>query len=485
MNRKKWSVLAIILIILLVIGTVFLLVTRESQDDIIKKQELNRFFDGEYQGAFLGMYGIDTYDEGDFSYYRGIHIMRASYEFKDEKEMSNYIIKLLKKSPQVDRMYIGLDPEKMEWFEGEKKGVLSLIQSHPEITFEVLLAYPSLQHWLDMTPTEMTTSLEHYRQVITTLSAMGHVKTYYFGFEEWLIGNQSNYDETGVSTIQEVSRTILLKILFETIEFNQHPYCINSENMEERLGRLTSLIELKREKPSLQLNETNASIVFFGDSIIANYPGSLSIYGVVGNFSKAQVFNCGLGGGSATYNPENETHFPKIVEAMTSGNLEILPKDTQAYKGLNEFQNRQKNKDEALWFIISYGLNDYFSGLPISSDDPKDIKTYEGALRTGISKLQESYPEAEIILMTPTFSINYNNGTEKASEQGGVLADYVEAVLNVAEEMSISSLNNFKDLGINKDNRGQYLVDDCHLNELGRLRLGENIIKKMETLLNK
>ncbi len=484
MKRYKWRILSIVVIILLLIGTVFLLVFKDFNEDTIKKEEMNRFFDGEFQGAFLGMFNINTYDEEDFSYYRSLHMMRASYEFKDEKEICNFINKILKESSQVDTMYIGLDPEKMKWFKGEKDGVLSLIQSHPEISFEVLLSYPSLDYWLGLTPTEVTQSLEQYRQVITTLSAMGHAKTYFIGFEEWLIGNQSNYEDTGEGLVQEVSQNILLKILFQTIEFNQHPYCINAENMEDRLGQLNTLIERKRTNPSLYLDGTNTTIVFLGDSNIANFNGTLSIPGVVGNFSNAQVFNCGLGGGSATYNPENDTHFPKIVEAMTSGNIEIIPKEAQVYKGLSEFLKRQENKDENLWIIINYGLNDYFNGFPIFSDNPNDITTYEGALRTGISVLQESYPDAVIILMTPTFCINNNDGTEKASEQGGVLVDYVEAVENVAEEMSIYSLNNYKDLGINKDNRGQYLIDDCHLNELGRLRLGENIIRKMETILN-
>ena len=59
MNRNKWKILSVIVIILLLIGTAFLLIPRESKDDVIKREELNRFLDGEYQGAFLGMYNIE------------------------------------------------------------------------------------------------------------------------------------------------------------------------------------------------------------------------------------------------------------------------------------------------------------------------------------------------------------------------------------------------------------------------------------------
>lgn len=112
-------------------------------------------------------------------------------------------------------------------------------------------------------------------------------------------------------------------------------------------------------------------------------------------------------------------------------------------------------------------------------EDSYDIGSYAGALRTGISTLKEAYPDAEILVLAPTYTAGFSGGTERNSEVGGILTDYVDATVRVAEVMGVHCINNYADSGINPDNQAQYLADGCHPNETGAFLLGNRIIEYM------
>lgn len=126
--------------------------------------------------------------------------------------------------------------------------------------------------------------------------------------------------------------------------------------------------------------------------------------------------------------------------------------------------------------MINYGLNDYFYGVPLESHDRYDTGSYAGALRAGIKALQEAYPQAEILLMSPHFSINFNFGKDVRGEFGGNLEAYADTAVSVAKEMNIEMLDNFRELGISEANWEVYQTDGTHPNEKGRFILGEKIV---------
>ena len=128
-------------------------------------------------------------------------------------------------------------------------------------------------------------------------------------------------------------------------------------------------------------------------------------------------------------------------------------------------------------FVINYGLNDYYNGAALVSEDPYDISTYGGALRGGIQKLKEAYPDAQIVLMTPNFTTYFDYGQGRNSEEGGMLEDYAKLALEVAKEQQIEVLDNYHELPITKENWKDYQDDGCHLNERGRFLLGSRIAK--------
>ena len=134
---------------------------------------------------------------------------------------------------------------------------------------------------------------------------------------------------------------------------------------------------------------------------------------------------------------------------------------------------------------MNFGLNDYFGGHAVSNpNDPYDIGTYAGALRTGIKVLRENFPDAEILVTTPTYIMLFSGGTEKMGERGGVLTDYVDQTVSIAEEMEVRCINNYRISGIDENNWTQYLADGCHPNETGAFLLGGYILQEMEKVIS-
>ena len=124
--------------------------------------------------------------------------------------------------------------------------------------------------------------------------------------------------------------------------------------------------------------------------------------------------------------------------------------------------------------IIEHGVNDYLSGTPIKNGrDAYDTDTFCGTLRTVITMLQENYPNLRIILSTPTYCAPLdNNGSYRYCDEydygGGILEDYVQAEIEVAEEMGVEIIDAYHAIPIEKDDLFVYLDDSLHLGKLGR-----------------
>ena len=102
-----------------------------------------------------------------------------------------------------------------------------------------------------------------------------------------------------------------------------------------------------------------------------------------------------------------------------------------------------------------------------------DEYCYIGALSQGIERLQEAYPKAQIILMTPNYVELFEHGTLDNSGKGFVFVDFVEAVRELADKEGLEVIDVFESLGITAENTTTYLADGCHPNYYGRYKIGE------------
>ncbi len=423
----------------------------------------------EYDTVFFSMYPIDHYDEADYEYLRGMHILKTSFVMPDTSMMKWYMDAVYRSGNTVNTVYLGIDPENADIAD-----IALIVQNNPGIEFEIVLAYPEMTYWLEMNEEKCDEVLMKYRNLTGSLLELANVRVYYFGGAEWLICNPKNY--AGPSNTNES----VSEIIMGNSDF-LHPYMLDLSNLEVNFNQVKALIEQYRTD-STYIDASEWEIVFFGDSIFGNYQGSLSLPGVVNSLTNAAVYNCGYGGRSAALSQKTEIPLPAIVDAFIQQDLSVLPETEQVYRGVEEYIQADTDKSE-LMFVINYGLNDYYDGLPVATEDSYDITSYIGAIRTGVMKLQEEYPDAEIILQTPNFTTYYEYGTVPQSEVGGMLEDYVNALIELAEELDVHLLDNYRDLKIDKENHLQFLADGCHFNEQGRFLAGTHLITLIEKVI--
>ncbi len=444
-------------------------------------EDLKNIEDEENSSLFLSMFPLTTFNEEDFNHYRALPTTKTSYCFRNLIDLDYFLKSRVIEDSSLTNVYFGIDPYKIaEYYEFDEykymdavdRSIVNWVSYNSGTSFQILLPFNSLKNWCSYSDEYVEKIIEAYRNIVILLDEQPNITIDFLGNEEWLIANPKNYIK-----YNQCGEDISNKILAFT--FRDNKYEITSENIDEKLEELQILINKEKQKQEV-IDLSNVSVVFLGDSIIGNYSGSLSIPGVVSGLSNASVYNCGVGGASASLRDKEVLSFPDYVDMLINNKMTF--ENSAMEQSISDFN---KNKYEKLCFIINYGLNDYFDGQKVSSSDPYDIKTYSGALRVGISKLKENYPEAEIILMTPSFCVYFDSGAEKMGEKGGILTDYVDTVVSLSEEMSVHYINSYLDLGVNFDNFKEYLDDGCHFNEKGRFMMGKLMVQKLVEIQEK
>ncbi len=219
-------------------------------------------------------------------------------------------------------------------------------------------------------------------------------------------------------------------------------------------------------------------IIFLGDSITEG-AGASSVEkrytDLVAKKTGATVYNHGVGG-TRIANQKNKT--------------------ADTYSEL-DFCVRAKNmeKDADVIFVFG-GTNDYGHGdaeLGQMSDRTND--TFYGALHQLYTYLNETYPKAQKVIMTPLHRcgeenpqgdlIYYKNRGLPFRTNGAPLKTYVEIIREVAEYYSFPVLDLFKNSGIQPEvpiMKETFTVDGLHPNDAGYELISEMVINFLKTL---
>jgi len=475
-SKVRFAILVIALSALLFGGIIW--ITRSHSRYTIPQEDQALLSETDYDSIFFANYPIDLFEQADFSTYCGLNTLKIDTRLQSGSEISSYLSAAFASDNPLSDVFIGIDPEILMPTEGTRmirSWMLPYITRHPKVSFHFLLPCPSLAYWVEKTEAEVAEVLTDYTDFITAVSSFPNVSVYFMGAEHWLIANPANYvnDKT-------VNASTSLKMLLFT--FCDRTHIINSDNLPNYFAPLQEMISAERTSPGVYPDLSSRDIVFFGDSIIGNDPGSFSVPGVVNGLSGARTYNCAQGGIPATTAPESAGSFLSHVDCFLSQDPSVESEGKLFQASLLSFL-QEEHSTQKLCFVLNYGLNDYFGGYPVENvNDPLDIATYTGALRTGIRSLKTVYPDADIIVMTPNYISVYDYGTTQLNETSGILTDYVNAALRVAAEENVHCLDNYTGLGINRENVDTYVADGIHLNETGRFLLGEHIIQFISTL---
>lgn len=220
-------------------------------------------------------------------------------------------------------------------------------------------------------------------------------------------------------------------------------------------------------------------IVVFGDSIWDEGRGEDGISEQIMAQSNVKIYNCAIGGTTAAVVNES-TEWDNWTSKSFNGMMYIangavkaeeLISDTAAYEIMKNIDFKTID-----YVIVSYGLNDYFSDVPIYPEEYYDLSSYVGALRHGITKLKEEYPNLKIILTSPTYCEWFTG------ERQFELGTYVENARGVAEEMDVCFLDMYHAFGKNPEDKIQYLEDGVHLTAQGRALYANSVMSMLKEL---
>ena len=480
-HRSNWS-LFILLAACVVFPAFFILWQRVfSSEREQMKEDLNRLSQETYDSALISMHSAKSFREEDFAYYLALNTVITSHAVKNTKELSQYLDCILESGNDISLLYLCLDPALLwdsvgendrKWQECLTKSLYSCIEAHPRISFNVLLPYPYIDYWRNLETEELDTLLTVYHTLVNELSAFPNVVTFFPGFEEWLMMVPGNYEENVFDINEDIGFTV-----FANTFCGDGRYEITPANEDTFWNALRDMIARENAAPTSYPDLSDWCLVLFGDSVLANYTGSTSIPGYISGLSGACVYNYAIGGTSAARRGEGND-LPDIFGRFVDENIIVA-------EGNNMFAPDgtvlEELKGKKLCFIFNYGINDYYSGVPVANpDDPNDIASYTGSLRSCIRALQIILPDARYIIMTPTHVQLFGQGTEPMSEKGSEFITYINAAEELSSEMNLYFLDHYRDFTVTEHNADYYLSDGTHPNERGRYAIAASLISFIE-----
>ena len=433
-------------------------------DDRIFQDNMVRLASEKYDSFYYSFLGSSIEDAGKFPTFFGttpIFITPSDIEYED----TNVLLDKAVAKDGLKYAFFEIDPVTFSDGDGktEFEYLNKMIEKYSDVSFYAILSYPSVAYWKSLSEDETKKCFEKYEECIKTLTHNDNLRMYWPGNNKWLIESPDNY----INGVPESSVALNLLIL-TTCNLK---YSVDKNSFTDESEILLEIVKEDIKYPDLSGKE----IVFFGDSIMGNYHGPVSIPGESASLSNADAFNLGIGGTTAI------ADFNKVVDAfLGSGSLNGI-EDEDFISELKRYEN-EHDENKELYFIVNYGVNDYFMGVPahVNTGAPYgdyEYDSYEAAMTDGIIKLQSSYPDAKIIILSPIYTNYFEAGERIMSEVGAPLQTYRDMGKFISEKLNTQWIDSLELIEINEDNYEMYLLDEVHPNNDGIYLMSDSIIR--------
>ncbi len=225
-------------------------------------------------------------------------------------------------------------------------------------------------------------------------------------------------------------------------------------------------------------------VVVMGDSQFGNFLGTDGLAYLLAHKLHANVYNLSIGGKCAASEEEDRGKDPSQWGTTCGVNL------TKAVCGMvgdsvldgydyqkNVFNSCDFSKTDL--FVIEYGVNDYLTKkVMYSEEDPGSVQTVFGALESMVLDLRNTYPEAQILICTPTYAQFWQGGTGAFLGDSNIINNGCGTLYNYAETVShlagghnnTTTVNAYENSGINIYSASEDLLDGIHMTEQGRVK---------------
>lgn len=421
-----------------------------------------------YNSVFLSMYPIDTYQEADFSHFRGDEIIKITLKMHDYASIRHHLADVKASGNQMRIIYLGVDPEKIS-----ADQIKELMAMFPETQFEILPAYLPIEQWAGLE--DPSSTLAAYRSLTEGLMESENVRVFSFFAQDWIICDPASYAKDTLLT-----ENIAHLVYIYTDEL--HGADIQPELIDPIFSHLEELIASEKAGQNTYPNLSDWDIVFFGDSVFGNFTDYHAITELTAHFSGARTYNCGQGGSTASTKTLDLPDLNQVVDAYLNKDLSTLQQGSQVYKGLSaRLEDEKASSGRNLLFVIQYGINDYIQAHPVALEDPMNPDGFAGALRTAVEKIKSERPDARILLIVPNSIIYLDGGANPTSFTGGSFQEYLRVVRDVADEYDLLLLDDSVIIPM-QGIRG-LLVDEIHPNENGRFLITKALLNCLSSSL--
>ena len=212
-------------------------------------------------------------------------------------------------------------------------------------------------------------------------------------------------------------------------------------------------------------------IAFLGDSITEGVGVSAPehmFWNVIAQRTGAQCFGYGIGGTRIAPQRFPSEEYPRWDLYFASRVEEMIP--------------------DADIVVVFGGTNDYGHGdaaLGKFGDCTED--TFYGAYHQLVAKLNDRYPNAQLVVMTPLHregedTVLYNSmGIRRA----GPLSVYVQAIREVAQHYGVAVVDLFRDCPIQPNfpqHKTMFCPDGLHPNDAGHVKIAQCILSVLNSL---
>lgn len=271
-------------------------------------------------------------------------------------------------------------------------------------------------------------------------------------------------------------------------------YDPNYQTDEFDIEAMDSIIPLAPDKLEGHEDDGVTTILCLGNDPMSGDSGKGGVADWIAAKTNANVYNGSYTNSTiaAQYPSYNDWYmidglsFTYVAKSLASGDFDFLTdvaafsNDESVISTTAMLASLDMNSVDVI--CIMYDGRDYINRHPCDNpNEPYDIITYTGALRTGIEAIQEAYPHIRIVFMSHTFCHtineegNYENG-DRADLGNGTLSHYLQRALDVCMDCGVSFIDNFYG-SVNEDNYLDYMTDYIHFNDAGRELLADRFVE--------
>lgn len=464
----------------------------------VRDADYDRYYLESYGMAHLSMWDISGLSADQYEEFFGRNIEYADYMYTTPMELKDYLTNIFSSENSIGHLYINIDPYLLEKnyydaliYETDPISfetyihteIFPILDANPDTRFEFFLPARPVSYWASIPISEYSAIIDKWYMFLMYLHWCPNAVVRYMGGEEWLVSNDLNY----VSP-ERLKDDVMQKVYVYLYAYEQ--YEITPPELKLKKSTLDKYIRKYINGEYDICNLSDYKIVFMGDSLFDYISmDSVAVPGVVERMTGADCYNVAMGGTMAS--AIDRYGFTGVANVLAMrGAIDL---ESRSQKEELRFSQDYKESDKLI-FVVLYGMNDYFGGVPIT---PKDITmrapeaegdsateymdetTFINSYEFGLESLRLAYSEADILVLTPYEPELTETLKKRDAETGIKLTNYINAIKNICNRKGISCYDLYKDGPINRTNWSEYLVDGTHTNEKGAFLLGESIARRI------